>query len=97
MTYLFSFSEQECLKLGQSVCLVYSEAMKEHLNYADATHPECPDRISCIFEQLCNFGIVERCHRLKVIRIALVYVQMCLFSHINHCVCLLKFFFVVEG
>ncbi|XP_045138133.1 histone deacetylase 6-like isoform X3 [Portunus trituberculatus] len=57
--------ELECFKEGQSVCLVYSEAMKEHLNYADSTHPECPDRISCIFEQLCNFGIVERCQRLK--------------------------------
>ncbi|XP_063863444.1 histone deacetylase 6-like isoform X3 [Scylla paramamosain] len=57
--------EQQCLKAGQSVCLVYSESMKEHISYADSTHPECPDRISCIFEQLCNFGIVERCHRLK--------------------------------
>lgn len=59
--------EQVCFKVGQqqSVCLAYSEAMKEHLSYADSTHPECPDRISCIYEQLCNFGIVDRCHRLK--------------------------------
>ena len=52
--------------MEECVCLVYSEAMKQHINYADTTHPESPNRISCIFEQLCHFGIVKRCHRLKV-------------------------------
>ncbi|XP_050687799.1 histone deacetylase 6-like isoform X2 [Eriocheir sinensis] len=50
---------------GPGVCLVYSEAMKEHTSYSDPAHPENPNRISRIYEQLSHFDIVERCHILK--------------------------------
>lgn len=48
------------------MCLVYSEAMKEHTSYSDPAHPENPNRISRVYELLSHFGIVERCHILKV-------------------------------
>ncbi|ROT82380.1 putative histone deacetylase 6 [Penaeus vannamei] len=31
----------------------------------DETHPERPERISCIFQRLQEFGIVGRCHHVK--------------------------------
>ncbi|KAG7171304.1 histone deacetylase 6-like [Homarus americanus] len=59
-------------KLGESipspkytVCLVYDDSMMEHFNYKDETHPERPERISCIYQRLQEFGVVGRCHRIK--------------------------------
>ncbi|XP_064091423.1 uncharacterized protein LOC135205071 isoform X2 [Macrobrachium nipponense] len=47
------------------LCLVYDESMLEHFSYEDRTHPECPDRIRCIYQRLQEFRIVERCLRVK--------------------------------
>ncbi|XP_042878465.1 histone deacetylase 6-like isoform X3 [Penaeus japonicus] len=48
-----------------TLCLAYDEGMMEHFSYDDETHPERPERISCIFQRLQEFGIVGRCHRVK--------------------------------
>lgn len=49
-----------------TLCLAYDEGMMEHFSYDDETHPERPERISCIFQRLQEFGIVGRCHHVKV-------------------------------
>ncbi|XP_069991653.1 uncharacterized protein HDAC6 isoform X4 [Penaeus vannamei] len=48
-----------------TLCLAYDEGMMEHFSYDDETHPERPERISCIFQRLQEFGIVGRCHHVK--------------------------------
>ncbi|XP_033099763.1 histone deacetylase 6-like [Anneissia japonica] len=43
-------------------CLVYDEKMKLHKSAF--CHPECPERISRIFEKHHELGLVDRCRRL---------------------------------
>ncbi|XP_068213599.1 uncharacterized protein HDAC6 isoform X1 [Palaemon carinicauda] len=47
------------------LCLVYDESMMEHFSYEDRTHPECPERIRCIYQRLQEFKVIERCLRVK--------------------------------
>ncbi|KAK7079611.1 hypothetical protein SK128_025331 [Halocaridina rubra] len=39
--------------------------MLGHFNYEDQTHPERPDRIRVIYKRLQEFGIIDRCYRVK--------------------------------
>ncbi|XP_055682363.1 histone deacetylase 6 isoform X4 [Lutzomyia longipalpis] len=45
------------------VCFVYDDAMTEHKNDFEV-HPECPARITKIWERFGEYGTVERMHRV---------------------------------
>ncbi|KAK7863370.1 hypothetical protein R5R35_004338 [Gryllus longicercus] len=47
------------------VCLVYDERMMKHKNAPEPSHPEKPERISTIYFRHEEYGLLERCHRLK--------------------------------
>ncbi|XP_049780819.1 histone deacetylase 6 isoform X2 [Schistocerca cancellata] len=47
------------------VCIVYDEVMMKHKNIAEPTHPEKPERISAIFLKHEEYGLLDRCLRLK--------------------------------
>ncbi|GLH15011.1 Histone deacetylase Rpd3 [Gryllus bimaculatus] len=49
------------------VCLVYDERMMKHKNAPEPSHPEKPERISTIYFRHEEYGLLERCHRLKVV------------------------------
>uniref|UniRef100_A0A1L8DWX0 Protein deacetylase HDAC6 n=1 Tax=Nyssomyia neivai TaxID=330878 RepID=A0A1L8DWX0_9DIPT len=45
------------------VCFVYDEAMAEHKNDFEV-HPECPARITKIYERFGEYGTIDRMHRV---------------------------------
>ncbi|XP_055712134.1 histone deacetylase 6 isoform X2 [Phlebotomus papatasi] len=63
------------------VCLVYDEAMAEHRNVFEV-HPECPKRITSIWDKLGEFGVVGRMHRVGS-RVATVE-ELCLVHSPEH-------------
>ncbi|KAL8604359.1 hypothetical protein ACOMHN_028122 [Nucella lapillus] len=46
-------------------CFVFDAAMRKHKNKFDSSHPERPNRISCIFEKHRELGLLNRCLQLK--------------------------------
>ena len=46
--------------------IVYDARMRDHVNEANPSHPEQPDRISRIWSLLCDRGLVARCTQLEV-------------------------------
>lgn len=53
------------LHLPSMTGIVYDERMKTHRNDNNPNHPECPERISSIWEQLIDDGVVECCRRIN--------------------------------
>ena len=59
--YLLSL---ECrVSISSGMGLIYDERMKAHRCESYA-HPECPERISRIWEKLVEEGVVSRCERV---------------------------------
>uniref|UniRef100_A0A8C5Q0G5 Protein deacetylase HDAC6 n=1 Tax=Leptobrachium leishanense TaxID=445787 RepID=A0A8C5Q0G5_9ANUR len=61
----------------QRTGLVYDEQMMEHYNMWDSHHPECPQRISRIFQRHKELGLVTRCTRLVGRPASQPELQMC--------------------
>ncbi|XP_014474298.1 PREDICTED: histone deacetylase 6 isoform X1 [Dinoponera quadriceps] len=51
-------------KAPHKVCIVYDERMLKHCNISDSSHPEMPTRISSIYRNHEEHGLLERCHLL---------------------------------
>ncbi len=45
--------------------IVYDDDMMYHENDVNEGHPECPERISCIWKKLIEQGIVTCCKRIE--------------------------------
>ena len=52
--------------VSKGVGLVYDARMRDHEYEGDPNHPECPDRITRIWDLLVERGLAERCHRVEV-------------------------------
>ncbi|XP_028048601.1 histone deacetylase 6 isoform X2 [Monomorium pharaonis] len=52
-------------KAPHKVCIVYDETMQKHCNVFDNTHPEKPSRISNIYKNHEEHGVLQRCHLLQ--------------------------------
>ncbi|EZA54635.1 histone deacetylase 6 isoform X1 [Ooceraea biroi] len=52
-------------KAPHKVCIVYDERMQKHCDFSDNTHPEKPSRISSIYKNHEEYGLLERCHLLQ--------------------------------
>ena len=46
--------------------LVYDSRMQGHINEPTPSHPEMPDRVSRIWQALCDKRLVDRCLRVEV-------------------------------
>uniref|UniRef100_A0A674MJX9 Protein deacetylase HDAC6 n=1 Tax=Takifugu rubripes TaxID=31033 RepID=A0A674MJX9_TAKRU len=62
--------------------LVYDERMMEHLNLWDRHHPEQPQRISKIFSQHQELGLVDRCRSIPA-RLA-TEEELCMCHSVQH-------------
>ncbi|KAG7280860.1 hypothetical protein CRUP_010842 [Coryphaenoides rupestris] len=51
--------------LASGTGLVYSEEFTHHSCLWDPSHPECPDRVTSIMEELEGRGLLPRCHNLE--------------------------------
>ncbi|XP_011060055.1 PREDICTED: histone deacetylase 6 isoform X4 [Acromyrmex echinatior] len=52
-------------KAPHKVCIVYDEKMQKHCNISDNSHPEKPNRISSIYKNHEEHGLLQRCHLLQ--------------------------------
>ncbi|XP_018305057.1 histone deacetylase 6 isoform X2 [Mycetomoellerius zeteki] len=52
-------------KAPYKVCIVYDEKMQKHCNISDNSHPEKPNRISSIYKNHEEHGLLQRCHLLQ--------------------------------
>ena len=46
--------------------LLYDARMRQHRNESNLGHPECPDRITRIWDMLSDKGLVLRCTKIEV-------------------------------
>lgn len=53
-------------KAPHRVCIVYDDRMQKHCDVSDNTHPEKPVRISSIYKNHEEHGLLERCYLLQV-------------------------------
>jgi histone deacetylase 6 len=61
-----SFAVTNLYKAPHKVCIVYDEKMQKHCDFSDNTHPEKPSRISSIYKNHEEYGLLERCYLLQV-------------------------------
>ncbi|XP_018376605.1 PREDICTED: histone deacetylase 6 isoform X2 [Trachymyrmex cornetzi] len=52
-------------KAPHKVCIVYDEKMQKHCNISDNSHPEKPNRISSIYKNHEEHGLLQRCYLLQ--------------------------------
>ncbi|XP_035701530.1 histone deacetylase 6 isoform X3 [Folsomia candida] len=52
-------------KAKSKVGIVYDDVMLRHRNLQELGHPETPERISNIYANHADYGLLERCERLK--------------------------------
>ncbi|KAK7495506.1 hypothetical protein BaRGS_00013204 [Batillaria attramentaria] len=54
-------AETSLAKAANRTCFVFDADMRKHKNMSDSSHPERPKRISAIFEQHREWGLLKRC------------------------------------
>lgn len=58
-------AETSLVKAPHKTCFVFDAEMRKHQNLIDKSHPERPNRISCIFEKHREWGLLSRCLQLE--------------------------------
>ncbi|XP_058873078.1 LOW QUALITY PROTEIN: histone deacetylase 6 [Acipenser ruthenus] len=51
--------------VGVGTGLVFTEKCKEYSCLWDASHPECPDRLTAVMEKVEQYGLLSRCARVE--------------------------------